>query len=100
MCTADWLGSASRGGLLAGPSRHAGRGSVSRPWVFSFLGVQVWLNYKRQSTDGWNMHNVLLDFGGGLLSLVQLLMDGAVTRDWSAVTGGRCCLVGSSLPIS
>jgi cystinosin len=47
----------------------------------------VWLNYRRQSTEGWNMHNVLLDFGGGALSLVQLVMDGAVTRDWSAVTG-------------
>jgi cystinosin len=47
----------------------------------------VWLNYRRQSTEGWNMHNVLLDFGGGALSLVQLVMDGAATRDWSAVTG-------------
>ncbi|EFN52603.1 hypothetical protein CHLNCDRAFT_36764 [Chlorella variabilis] len=48
---------------------------------------QVWLNYRRQSTVGWNIHNVLLDFGGGLLSLVQLLMDGALTHDWTAVTG-------------
>jgi cystinosin len=33
------------------------------------------------------MHNVALDFGGGMLSLVQLLMDGAYTQDWTAVTG-------------
>ncbi|KAI3430823.1 hypothetical protein D9Q98_009234 [Chlorella vulgaris] len=48
---------------------------------------QVWLNYKRQSTDGWNVYNVMLDFGGGALSLVQLVLDGAATHDWSAVTG-------------
>jgi cystinosin len=47
----------------------------------------VWLNYKRQSTDGWNVYNVMLDFGGGALSLVQLVLDGAATHDWSAVTG-------------
>ena len=34
--------------------------------------LQVFLNYRRQSTEGWNVHNVLLDFGGGLLSLVQV----------------------------
>ena len=58
--------------------------------------LQVILNCRLRSTAGWNMHNVALDFGGGLLSLVQLLMDGAYTRDWTAVTGAWdlcvCCL--------
>ncbi|KDO35314.1 hypothetical protein SPRG_00163 [Saprolegnia parasitica CBS 223.65] len=48
---------------------------------------QAYLNYKRQSTIGWTIYNVLLDFSGGLLSIVQLLMDGASTHDWSSVTG-------------
>lgn len=48
---------------------------------------QVILNWRLRSTAGWNMHNVALDFGGGMLSLVQLLMDGAYTQDWTAVTG-------------
>lgn len=48
---------------------------------------QVVLNYKRKSTIGWNIWNVLLDFEGGTLSLAQLLMDSGVTKDWSPVTG-------------
>mmetsp|Transcript_125169 Transcript_125169/g.325228 ORF Transcript_125169/g.325228 Transcript_125169/m.325228 type:complete len:317 (+) Transcript_125169:56-1006(+) len=48
---------------------------------------QVWMNYRRQSTEGWNIANVLLDFTGGLLSVLQLLVDGWATSDWSAVTG-------------
>ena len=33
---------------------------------------QVYLNYKRQSTVGWSLANVLLDLTGGSLSLVQI----------------------------
>ena len=52
---------------------------------------QVFLNYRRQSTEGWNVHNVLLDFGGGLLSLVQV---GGVASGAEAM-GGRWELCGS-----
>ena len=31
---------------------------------------QVYLNWKRQSTVGWSLTNVLLDFTGGMLSLI------------------------------
>lgn len=31
---------------------------------------QVYLNYKRQSTEGWSLANVLLDFTGGVLSFL------------------------------
>lgn len=55
----------------------------------AFPPEQVYLNYRLRSTAGWNMHNVALDFSGGLLSLVQLVIDGAATRDWTAVTGGQ-----------
>eukprot|EP00928_Gymnodinium_smaydae_P011615 TRINITY_DN14265_c0_g6_i1.p1 TRINITY_DN14265_c0_g6~~TRINITY_DN14265_c0_g6_i1.p1 ORF type:complete len:324 (+),score=23.16 TRINITY_DN14265_c0_g6_i1:135-1106(+) len=48
---------------------------------------QVWMNCRRQSTDGWNIHNVLLDFWGGLLSVLQLFLDAHMRNDWSAVTG-------------
>merc|ERR1712066_604118 len=45
--------------------------------VISFVKYcpQVWMNFKRKSTDGWNIHNVLLDFTGGFLSVLQLLID-------------------------
>lgn len=48
---------------------------------------QVVLNYRRRSTEGWHVWNVLLDFEGGVLSLGQLLMDAAACTDWSAITG-------------
>lgn len=48
---------------------------------------QVHLNHSRQSTEGWSIDNVLLDFAGGALSLAQLLVTCEVLHDWSAVTG-------------
>jgi cystinosin len=49
---------------------------------------QLWLNWRRQSTVGWSIWQIILDFGGGLLSVSQLLVDCAlVQHDWSGVTG-------------
>lgn len=48
---------------------------------------QAWFNYRRKSTDGWSITNILLDFTGGILSIVQLLIDSALEADWSGVTG-------------
>ncbi|CAE7607073.1 CTNS [Symbiodinium natans] len=48
---------------------------------------QVWMNYKRKSTAGWTIYNVLLDFTGGLLSVAQLLLDASLSNDWSKVSG-------------
>lgn len=36
---------------------------------------QVYSNYKRKSTIGWNIHNILLDFSGGILSFAQNIVD-------------------------
>ncbi|KAF0691935.1 Aste57867_16931 [Aphanomyces stellatus] len=48
---------------------------------------QVYLNYDRKSTVGYSIWGILVDFLGSILSIGQLVMDGAVTDDWSAVTG-------------
>lgn len=48
---------------------------------------QVWMNYKRKSTAGWTIYNVLLDLTGGLLSVAQLLLDASLSNDWSKVSG-------------
>eukprot|EP00164_Ancoracysta_twista_P001389 GFYU01001811.1.p1 GENE.GFYU01001811.1~~GFYU01001811.1.p1 ORF type:complete len:336 (+),score=89.75 GFYU01001811.1:163-1170(+) len=48
---------------------------------------QVYLNWSRKSTVGWNIWNVLLDFTGGALSVVQLLMDSGLTNNWEGVSG-------------
>lgn len=47
---------------------------------------QAKLNYDRKSTVGWSIENVLLDLTGGLLSIAQLMVDGA-TEGWSGVIG-------------
>eukprot|EP00929_Paragymnodinium_shiwhaense_P094649 TRINITY_DN5536_c0_g1_i2.p1 TRINITY_DN5536_c0_g1~~TRINITY_DN5536_c0_g1_i2.p1 ORF type:complete len:339 (+),score=43.68 TRINITY_DN5536_c0_g1_i2:57-1073(+) len=48
---------------------------------------QVWLNARRKSTVGWNIHNVLLDFFGGMLSVAQLVLDAWLAQDWTAISG-------------
>ncbi|KAF8326520.1 PQ loop repeat-domain-containing protein [Cantharellus anzutake] len=48
---------------------------------------QVWDNYRRKSTIGWSIGNILLDLTGGSLSLIQLFIDASADHDWAAVTG-------------
>eukprot|EP00879_Flechtneria_rotunda_P010146 GHRR01010604.1.p1 GENE.GHRR01010604.1~~GHRR01010604.1.p1 ORF type:complete len:294 (+),score=110.48 GHRR01010604.1:886-1767(+) len=60
---------------------------------------QALLNHKRQSTDGWNVNNVLLDLAGGLLSFAQIGLNAAVRSDWSVVTGNPAKLGISSISI-
>ncbi|KAI9668679.1 MAG: hypothetical protein M1829_005292 [Trizodia sp. TS-e1964] len=48
---------------------------------------QAWANYTRQSTDGWSIHQILLDVAGGVLSLSQLVLDSSFQDDWSGLTG-------------
>ena len=55
---------------------------------------QIYLNYKRQCTVGWNIWNVLLDFTGGSLSVAQELIDCASRGDWNGIAGNpvKFCL--------
>ncbi|ORX54554.1 PQ-loop-domain-containing protein [Hesseltinella vesiculosa] len=48
---------------------------------------QAFMNYKRKSTVGWSIHNILLDFTGGMLSSLQLILDAAIAKDSSGITG-------------
>ena len=77
--------------------------SVGKPFIwlyllyyFSFIKLcvtplkyipQVLLNFRRKSTQGWNIFNVLLDLSGGTLSLAQIMLIGAVSSDWTVVSG-------------
>ena len=49
---------------------------------------QVLLNYRRKSTSGWQIWNILLDFTGGTLSIIQLIGD-SLSQDgsWTGVIG-------------
>eukprot|EP01062_Namystynia_karyoxenos_P064173 TRINITY_DN57079_c0_g1_i1.p1 TRINITY_DN57079_c0_g1~~TRINITY_DN57079_c0_g1_i1.p1 ORF type:complete len:373 (+),score=101.15 TRINITY_DN57079_c0_g1_i1:98-1216(+) len=83
-------------------------------WLDWFLGLswlklgisivkyvpQVWLNFTRKSTTGWNIWNVLLDFTGGSMSVAQILMDCWSQDDWSGIAGnpvkfglGTCSMI-------
>ena len=48
---------------------------------------QVWSNHQRKSTAGWSITQVYLDIAGGLLSLMQLVIDSSVQADWSGLAG-------------
>jgi cystinosin len=48
---------------------------------------QAWANYKRKSTVGWSIEQILLDLTGGVLSMAQLVLDSSLQADWSGITG-------------
>ena len=48
---------------------------------------QVWVNYKRKSTQGWSIWQILLDLNGGVLSILQLVIDSSLQADWSGIMG-------------
>jgi len=60
---------------------------------------QVILNFRRQSTTGWSIWNILLDFTGGTLSDVQLVLDCAAMNDWTGITGNLTKLALGSVSV-
>ncbi|PWA01354.1 hypothetical protein BB558_002558 [Smittium angustum] len=40
---------------------------------------QAFTNFKRKSTSGWSIYNVLLDLAGGILSNMQLVIDASLS---------------------
>jgi cystinosin len=45
------------------------------------------MNHRRRSTRGFAVTNVVLDLGGGLLSLAQLAVDARIAGNWKGVLG-------------
>uniref|UniRef100_A0A453YNP9 Cystinosin homolog n=1 Tax=Anopheles funestus TaxID=62324 RepID=A0A453YNP9_ANOFN len=48
---------------------------------------QVLMNYQRKSTEGFAISNRLLDMAGGLLSLMQMVLNGWNYDDWQSIVG-------------
>ncbi|TMS35713.1 hypothetical protein L596_003052 [Steinernema carpocapsae] len=48
---------------------------------------QAALNYRRKSTIGWSIGNVLLDFTGGTLDICQMVLQALNTDDWTGFSG-------------
>lgn len=81
---------------LAGKFPHAGGNFNGCLWL-GYLKVTITLmkyfpqaikNYLRKSTEGWSIENVMLDFTGGSLSILQIFIDGANSGDWNVFGGG------------
>lgn len=60
---------------------------------------QVLMNFQRKSTEGWSIWNILLDFTGGTLSDLQLVLDCADLKDFSGITHNEVKLALGSLSI-
>jgi len=48
---------------------------------------QAYMNYKRQSTVGWSIGNIFLDFTGGILSMLQMIINAYNYDDWASIFG-------------
>ncbi|XP_028895476.1 cystinosin homolog isoform X2 [Zeugodacus cucurbitae] len=48
---------------------------------------QALMNYRRKSTIGWSIGNILLDFTGGMLSMLQMILNAYNYDDWVSIFG-------------
>lgn len=48
---------------------------------------QAYYNYRRKSTSGWSIGNILLDFTGGALSIAQMIIISYNYNDWGSIFG-------------
>eukprot|EP00794_Sanderia_malayensis_P007924 gene7924-8779_t len=48
---------------------------------------QAYMNFRRKSTEGWSIGNVLLDFTGGSFSMLQLFLLAYNYDEWSSLFG-------------
>ncbi|KAG9228664.1 lysosomal L-cystine transporter-like protein [Amylocarpus encephaloides] len=48
---------------------------------------QVSTNYRNRSTEGWSILQILLDFAGGVFSILQLIIDSYLQGKWDGLTG-------------
>ncbi|XP_053946212.1 cystinosin homolog isoform X2 [Anastrepha ludens] len=48
---------------------------------------QALMNYRRKSTVGWSIGNILLDFIGGTLSMLQMILNASNYDDWVSIFG-------------
>jgi len=46
---------------------------------------QAWMNFRRKSTVGWSIGNVLLDFTGGSGSIIQMFILAYNFNDWASI---------------
>jgi len=69
---------------------------LSYLYIFSYMKLcvtlikyvpQAMMNFRRKSTEGWSIGNVLLDFTGGTFSIFQMFILAFNTSDWPSIFG-------------
>ncbi|KAI9817768.1 MAG: hypothetical protein M1827_000887 [Pycnora praestabilis] len=87
--------------IIASKGGNCGEDASSWAWIDAIYAIgyvkliitmvkyvpQAWVNYKRKSTAGWSIYQILFDFTGGILSILQLVIDASLQDDWSGITG-------------
>ncbi|KAM3936379.1 cystinosin [Leptodactylus fuscus] len=48
---------------------------------------QACMNFRRKSTEGWSIGNVLLDFTGGSFSIIQMFLQSYNNDEWKLIFG-------------
>ncbi|XP_075450261.1 cystinosin isoform X1 [Ascaphus truei] len=48
---------------------------------------QAYMNFRRKSTAGWSIGNVLLDFTGGSFSIIQMFLQSYNNDEWTLIFG-------------
>ncbi|XP_068126817.1 cystinosin [Hyperolius riggenbachi] len=48
---------------------------------------QAFMNFRRKSTEGWSIGNVLLDFTGGSFSILQMFLQSYNNDEWTLIFG-------------
>ncbi|XP_069617187.1 cystinosin [Ranitomeya imitator] len=48
---------------------------------------QAYMNFRRKSTEGWSIGNVLLDFTGGSFSIIQMFLQSYNNDEWKLIFG-------------
>ncbi|CAG0890575.1 unnamed protein product [Darwinula stevensoni] len=65
-------------------------------YIFSYVKLAITIikyfpqavfNYRRKSTQGWSIGNILCDFTGGVFSILQMFMIAANNDDWGSIFG-------------
>jgi cystinosin len=54
--------------------------------LFKYI-PQMYLNFSTKSTVGWSIENILLDFGGGIFSLFQSVIDSIIIGNATPIIG-------------
>ncbi|CAH1395378.1 unnamed protein product [Nezara viridula] len=61
--------------------------SIFNCGLYWIPAIQAYMNYKRKSTIGWSIGNVVLDFTGGILSMLQMIINADNYDDWESIFG-------------